>query len=100
MKERGQGLRVKVTKRDLCRAVAKNLEITLDAAAAVVDSFLAALRDALRAGLRVEIRGLGGFRPRPWAGRKVRPPGAAKALKVSDSATISFKPGRALRGMR
>lgn len=89
-----------ITKRDLCWAVAKGSSQPYQATSEVISAFLSALTTALANGRRVEIRGLGSFHPRRWAGRKVRRPGEDKAVKVPSSMTVSFKPGRALKGMR
>jgi nucleoid DNA-binding protein len=93
----------KLIRADLYRSVAdmvKDPLLTLPQAKRVTDAVLQAIKAGLQGGKRVELRGFGSFRPRAWAGRKVTPPGQKRAVKASDSMTVSFIPGENLRAMR
>jgi len=65
-----------------------------------VDAFLKALKAALKAGERVEMRRFGTFRPRTWKGRVVVTPKTKRVVHAKKSRTVSFIPGKELGGMR
>lgn len=97
-----------VTRAELCRRAATLLQGCPERTVAeAVDAFLGVLIVALARGERVELRGLGSFRPGPWAARRVKPPkgphqrakqGGVRAVKAAFS--VRFRPGAALRRIR
>jgi nucleoid DNA-binding protein len=84
-------LSTKVTKRELCRAVAEDLEISLCSASMVVQSFLDALEETLLTGRRVEIRGLGSFRVAATRKTRRRIPDTGNLVAVPSRRAIRFK---------
>lgn len=64
---------------------------------AAVDVILLAIRDALAAGSRVEIRGFGSFSVRHGAPRNGRNPKTGEAVAVPAKSRPHFKPGREMR---
>ena len=76
-----------------------NLEPRLspEQAEAVVSTILNRIFDALMAGERVELRGLGAFTVKSRAARTARNPKTGEAVSLSDKRVISFKPGKTMR---
>lgn len=96
-----------VTKAQLCAEAAEAAGMPSRPAKRLVDAFLAALEAALKEGKRVEVRGLGSFRPVKWEARRVKPPQgplqdapSGKSRVVQAAFTVRFKAGAALRRMR
>lgn len=108
----GQPVSANITRAELCRRAVEKLKEGGDIVSErfvgdVVDAFLAALSGALAAGGRVELRGLGSFRPAKWAARRVKPPkGPLQRAKqagvraVKSAFSVRFRPGAALRRIR
>lgn len=96
-----------VTRAELCRRAAAAAGLPERAVGEAVDAFLVALAEALAAGGRVELRGLGSFRPVKWAARRVKPPKGphqrakqAGVRAVKSAFSVRFRPGAALRRIR
>lgn len=98
---------ITITKALLCVGAARAAGMPERVVVGAVDAFLGELARALAAGRRVELRGLGSFRPVQWAARQVKPPrgphqrvkpGGVRAVKSAFS--VRFRAGAALRRIR
>ncbi len=65
-------------------------------AAAVVDTVVESMIDAVANGDRIEIRGFGTFQPRPRATKVGYNPVTGKPMNLPANTTILFKPSREL----
>jgi len=66
-------------------------------AEAVVNTILSRIADALAAGDRVELRGLGIFSLRTRGARQGRNPKTGAAVPVEEKKTVAFKPGKGMQ---
>lgn len=85
-----------MTKQDLVNEVAK-VGMTKKQAAAAVDAFLGAVKDALASGDKVNLVGFGSFSVKKRAAREGRNPRTGKKLKIPAKKVPVFKPGKALK---
>lgn len=65
-------------------------------AAAVVDTIVESMIDAVASGNRIEIRGFGTFQPRPRATKVGYNPVTGQPMHLPANTTILFKPSREL----
>lgn len=65
-------------------------------AAAVVDTIIESMIDAVASGDRIEIRGFGTFQPRPRATKVGYNPVTGQPMHLPANTTILFKPSREL----
>ena len=87
-----------VTKKELARQVAAQLECTQAQAQEMADALFTGLREQLMAGHRIEIRGFGVLRvkhtkPKPTA----RNPRTGEQVSVPARRKVLFKPGKQLK---
>jgi integration host factor subunit beta len=89
----------KVTKIDLIEAVYRNMDtVEKKVIQNVVDAVLSEVKDSLKRGATLELRGFGTFEPRLRKGReKARNPKTGAVLKVEPHYVAAFRSGRELR---
>jgi len=66
-------------------------------AEAIVNTILGQISDALVAGDRVELRGLGTFSLKTRGAREGRNPKTGVAVSVAEKKTVAFKPGKGMQ---
>ena len=88
-----------MTKADLVERVADSVgpQVTKKDCGLAVDAFLAALKEALARGERIEIRGFGTFKVRHRKARTGRNPRTGQAVEVPPRAVPVFQPSRHFR---
>jgi len=85
-----------MTKAELVARVATQTQIPMQQAAAVVEGFVRCIREALRSGDKVELRGFGSFRCRHQRPRTGRNPKTGMAVQVPAQRIPAFKASRAV----
>ena len=86
-----------MTKADIVRLIAQGTGLTKTDTAAVVDSFIEAVIEALEKGEHIEIRGFGTFKVVTRAPRTGRNPRTGSEVKISSRRAPVFKPSKELR---
>jgi integration host factor subunit beta len=86
-----------MNKSDLIDALSEREDLTRPKAEEVVNLVFAEMTDALVAGDRVEIRGLGSFKVKSYDGYKGRNPKTGKQIKVKPKKLPFFKCGKELK---
>lgn len=86
-----------MNKSELVRALVEESIVSRDEANAVVDTFFDCMKNALLAGSRVEIRGLGSFKIKNYSGYAGRNPKTGIAIEVKPKKLPFFKPSRDLK---
>ena len=86
-----------MNKSDLIEALSKSENLTKTKAEEVVDLVFSEMTNALAAGDRVEIRGLGSFKVKGYDGYKGRNPKTRKQIKVKPKKLPFFKCGKELK---
>ena len=86
-----------MNKSDLIETLSKTEDLTRTKAEEVVNLVFAEMTDALVAGDRVEIRGLGSFKVKSYDGYKGRNPKTGKQIKVKPKKLPFFKCGKELK---
>ena len=80
-----------VTKADIVEEIAMQTGLTKIETQAVVEGFLASVRNALAEGKAIEIRGFGSFKIRKRKGRMARNPKTGQAYPVKEQFVPYFK---------
>ena len=86
-----------MNKAELIKKVAAENDLSLKAAAAVVDSVLGGIVDSLAAREPVTLFGFGNFSCKHRDAREGRNPATGKAIKIAASNTPVFKPAKAFK---
>ncbi len=86
----------KMIKLDIVNLVADRTGVPKQKAEQVVDSLFEAMKDALAAGKRIELRGFGVFVVKPRKRGVGRNPRTGKEVPIPAGKTIRFKPGKDL----
>jgi len=86
-----------MNKSDLVEALSKSEDRTKTRAEEIVDLVFSEMTNALVAGDRVEIRGLGRFKVKSYGGYKGRNPKTGKQIKVKPKKLPFFKCGKELK---
>ena len=86
-----------MNKSDLVEALSKGEDLTKTKAEEIVNLFFGEMTNALAAGDRVEIRGLGSFKVKSYDGYKGRNPKTGKQIKVKSKKLPFFKCGKELK---
>ncbi len=86
-----------MVKQDIVARVAERNEITKVKAEIAVDAFFDALKSALRAGERIELRGFGVFIVKPRKSGIGRNPRTGAEVPIPPGKTVRFKPGKEIR---
>jgi len=86
-----------MNKSDLIEGLSKSEDLTKTKAEEVVDLLFSEMTNALAAGDRVEVRGLGSFKVKSYGGYKGRNPKTGKQIKVKAKKLPFFKCGKELK---
>lgn len=86
-------------KADLVKAVADSADLPQTTAAQVVDTIIGALREALRRGERIELRGFGVFLVKNRKRGIGRNPRTGQEVPIPPGKTVRFKPSKAFRDL-
>jgi len=86
-----------MNKSDLIEALSKSEDLTRTKAEEVVNLVFSEMTNALVAGDRVEIRGLGSFKVKSYDGYKGRNPKTGEQIKVKPKKLPFFKCGKELK---
>ncbi|MBP5451652.1 MAG: integration host factor subunit beta [Treponema sp.] len=88
----------KVTKSDLVEAVYQNSEYEKKCIQDVLEQLLGQLKESLKDGNVIELRGFGTFEPRLRKGRaKARNPKTGEQLAVAPHYVVAFRSGQELK---
>ena len=82
---------------DLVNRVADTSDVSRVKAALAVDTIFKALKNALRDGRRIELRGFGVFQIRDRKRGVGRNPKTGVEVAIAPGKTVRFKPGKDLR---
>ena len=82
---------------DVVSRVAERMGITKVKAEMAFDSFLEALRQAMKRGERIELRGFGVFVVKPRKSGIGRNPRTGAEVPIPPGKTVRFKPGKEIR---
>ena len=86
-----------VIKQDIVNRVAEQLNITKVKAEVAVESVFNSLKNALKRGERIELRGFGVFIVKPRKSGVGRNPRTGEEVAIPPGKTIRFKPGKEIR---
>ncbi|UCF36162.1 MAG: integration host factor subunit beta [Acidobacteriota bacterium] len=86
-----------MVKQDIVSRVAEQKGITKVKAEIAVDAFFDALKNALKAGERIELRGFGVFVVKPRKSGIGRNPRTGAEVPIPPGKTVRFKPGKEIR---
>lgn len=84
-------------KADIINRVAEVSDVPRVKAALAVDTILNAMKEALRNGKRIELRGFGVFQVRDRKKGVGRNPKTGVEVAITPGKTVRFKPGKDLR---
>lgn len=84
-------------KADIVNRVAEASEVPRVKAAKAVDAIIAAMKDALCNGKRIELRGFGVFQVRDRKKGVGRNPKTGVEVAIAPGKTVRFKPGKELK---
>ncbi len=84
---------------DLVNRVAETSQVSRVKAALAVDTIFLAMKQALRDGQRIELRGFGVFQIRDRKRGVGRNPKTGVEVAIAPGKTVRFKPGKELRDM-
>lgn len=84
-------------KQDIVNAVSEQTGLTKIKAEMAVESLLDAMKQALKRGQRIELRGFGVFYVRPRKRGVGRNPKTGDVVPIPEGKTIRFKAGKELR---
>ena len=88
----------KVTKYDLVESVYQNTKCEKRVVQDIVENLLSELKDALKDGATIELRGFGTFEPRLRKGRsRARNPKTGEQLSVAPHYVAAFRSGQELK---
>jgi nucleoid DNA-binding protein len=82
---------------DLINKLAKDMNITKQEAEKGVNIFFNTLKEAIKKGEEIELRGFGSFRIRKRGSRSGRNPRTGEPVKVPSKKVIYFKPSKILK---
>jgi DNA-binding protein HU-beta len=86
-------------KADIVNRVAEISDVSRVKAALAVDAIIEAMKDALSAGKRIELRGFGVFQVRDRKRGVGRNPKTGVEVAITPGKTVRFKPGKELRDL-
>ena len=87
-------------KTDIINNVSKAADITRVKAVIAVEAILDAMKESMRKGERIELRGFGVFQVKPRKKGIGRNPRTGMEVRIPPGKTIRFKPGKNLRTLR
>ena len=86
-------------KADIINQVSKTAEITRVKADDAVEAVLNAMKESMRRGERIELRGFGVFQVKPRKKGIGRNPRTGREVRIPPGRTIRFKPGKDLQNI-
>ncbi len=86
-------------KADIVNRVAEASRVSRVKAAIAVDTVIDGIKDALRQGKRIELRGFGVFQVRDRKSGVGRNPKTGVEVEIAPGKTVRFKPGKELRDL-
>jgi integration host factor subunit beta len=86
-------------KADLINRIAQEMEISKQEAETGVNLFFDTIKDALKRGEEIELRGFGSFRFRTRDARAGRNPRTGEPVQVPPKKVLYFKPSKLLKNM-
>ena len=86
-----------MNKSELVKALADQANISLDEATLVVTTFVDSMKDSLREGGRVEIRGFGSFKVKEYGSYAGRNPRTGEKVAVEPKRLPFFRAGKELK---
>ena len=86
-----------VIKSDIINNVARIADITRVRAVVAVEAILDAMKESMRKGERIELRGFGVFQVKPRKKGIGRNPRTGTQVAIPEGKTIRFKPGKELQ---
>ncbi len=87
-------------KTDIINNVAKAADITRIKAVVAVEAVLDAMKESMKRGERIELRGFGVFQVKPRKKGIGRNPRTGLEVRIPPGKTIRFKPGKNLRSLK
>ena len=88
-----------MNKSELVRKVAEGAGLNAESAKKALDATIAAVKEALVAGDKVQLVGFGTFEVSSRAAREGRNPQSGKPMQIAASKAPKFKAGKALKDM-
>jgi len=86
-----------MNKSELIRSLAVEKDISIDEATDIVTIFFDSMKDALKNGERVEIRGFGSFKIKEYKGYQGRNPKTGEIVDVDPKRLPFFRAGKELK---
>ncbi len=86
-----------MNKSELIRSLAVERDINIDEATEIVTTFFDSMKDALKKGERVEIRGFGSFKIKEYKGYQGRNPKTEEVVDVNPKRLPFFRAGKELK---
>ena len=86
-----------MVKQDIVSRVSEKMGITKVKAEVAVDSFFNALKQSMKRGERIELRGFGVFVVKPRKSGFGRNPRTGAEVPIPPGKTVRFKPGKEIR---
>ena len=83
-----------MTKKDMARAIAEEMDLTQTQAKEIIQRFLDGITETLVQEGRIELRNFGVFEVKKRKPRKARNPRTGENVKVPAKLVVTFKPGR------
>jgi DNA-binding protein HU-beta len=88
-----------MVKADIINRVSTDAAITKVKAVEAVEALLDAMKEAMRRGERIELRGFGVFQVKPRKKGIGRNPRTGREVRIPPGKTVRFKPGKNLRNL-
>lgn len=85
-----------MNKSELVQSLANKLNVPVEDAAVIVDTFFESMREALLRSDRIEIRGFGSFKIKQYEGYTGRNPKTGESVQVKPKKMPFFKAGKGL----
>ncbi len=86
-----------MNKSQLIKTLAERLSISIEEATVIVSTFFDSIKEALKAGKRVEIRGFGSFKIKEYQGYTGRNPSSGELVEVKPKKLPFFRVGKGLK---
>lgn len=86
-----------MNKSELIKTLAEEANLAMEDATLVVNTFVDAMKDALIAGDRIEIRGFGSFKVKEYSGYAGRNPKTGESVSVIPKRLPFFRAGKELK---
>ena len=86
-----------MNKSELIKTLAEQSDISMDEATLVVNTFFDCMKEALRQGDRVEIRGFGSFKIKEYGAYAGRNPRTGEKVEVQPKRLPFFRAGKELK---